>query len=64
MKELRLRLFAKWCIEHREYVDYEHSGLIERAIIQSKEDTINKIGDLLLEILDMPEEQLNQELNK
>lgn len=61
--ELKLRVFAKWCCEHKEYHDYEHSGKLEQAISEAKQDTINKIGDMLYELLEQNNIDLQKELN-
>jgi L-arabinose isomerase len=60
-KEIKLRLFANWLCSHEEYKD-THSDLLESAIEYAKQDVINKIGDMLIEILDMPEEDVEKQL--
>lgn len=61
--ELKLRVFAKWCCEHKEYFGYEHSGKLEQAISDAKQDTINKIGYMLTELLESNHIDLQKELN-
>ena len=55
MKELkqRLKYFAKTLKDHKEYVDYNSTGHLEQSAIRTKEQTINDIGDMLLEILEL-----------
>lgn len=55
MKELkqRLKYFAKSLKDYKEYVDYNSTGHLEQSAIRTKEQTINDIGDMLLEILEL-----------
>ena len=55
MKELkqRLKYFAKTLKDYKEYVDYNSTGHLEQSAIRTKEQTINDIGDMLLEILEL-----------
>tara|TARA_B100001113_G_scaffold35447_1_gene25254 strand:+ start:1009 stop:1221 length:213 start_codon:yes stop_codon:yes gene_type:complete len=55
MKELkrRLKYFAETLKDHKEYVDYNSTGHLEQSAIRTKEQTINDIGDMLLEILEL-----------
>lgn len=55
MKELKQRLFyfAKTLKEHTEYIDYSSMGHLETSTAKTKESTINDIGDMLLEILEL-----------
>ena len=57
MKELKQRLlyFAKTLKEHTEYIDYHSMGHLEQSAAKTKESTINDIGDMLLEILELDE---------
>ena len=50
--KLRLEHFAKWCCDYTEHIDSFYDGTIEKMFIRNKEETINKIGDMLQEILD------------
>ncbi len=55
MKELKQRLlyFAKTLKEHHEYIDYSSMGHLETTSAKTKESTMNDIGDMLLEILEL-----------
>tara|TARA_R110002020_G_scaffold307640_3_gene523454 strand:- start:532 stop:744 length:213 start_codon:yes stop_codon:yes gene_type:complete len=55
MKELKQRLlyFAKSLKEHTEYIDYHSMGHLEQSVAKTKESTMNDIGDMLLEILEL-----------
>jgi hypothetical protein len=55
MKELKQRLlyFAKTLKEHTEYIDYHSMGHLETSAAKAKESTMNDIGDMLLEILEL-----------
>jgi len=55
MKELkqRLKYFAETLKDHKEYVDYNSTGHLEQSAIRTKVQTINDIGDMLLEILEL-----------
>jgi len=55
MKELKQRLeyFAKSLKEHTEYIDYHSMGHLEQSAAKTKESTMNDIGDMLLEILEL-----------
>ena len=52
----RLKVFAKWLKDYSEYHDPYTEGLLEAALRQSNEETIQKIGDYLEEILAMDDE--------
>ena len=55
MKELKQRLeyFARTLKEHTEYIDYSSMGHLETSTSKTKESTMNEIGDMLLEILEL-----------
>jgi len=57
MKELkqRLKYFAETLKEHTEYIDYHSMGHLETSAAKTKESTMNDIGDMLLEILELDE---------
>ena len=57
MKELKQRLlyFAETLKEHDEATDSYIMGHLEMLAAQTKEETINDIGDMLLEILELDE---------
>ena len=57
MKELkqRLKYFAETLKEHTEYIDYHSMGHLETSAAKAKESTMNDIGDMLLEILELDE---------
>lgn len=62
--ELKLRVFSKWCCEHKEYSSYENSGKLEQVISDVKQDTINTIGQMLEELLATNNIDLQKELNE
>ena len=57
----RLRIFAQYLKSTDIYVDSYHDGALESAIKHAQEETIQQIGSLLEEVLDMSDEQLNKE---
>lgn len=62
----RLQLLANWLIGFDEAdADYDPytSGDLERIIVESQIDTMNKIGDYLSEILNFTEDELTKNLN-
>ena len=56
-------------IEFAEYLkstqvyNSEYGGVVERAVEYAKEDTMQQIGQMLEEVLNMTEEQLDKELD-
>jgi len=61
--EKRLRLLAKWLSEHSDdCFDSMTEGSMESAIRHAQDATMNKIGDMLQEILDFDGEQITNEL--
>ena len=59
----RLQILVKWVKAYTSTYD-ETDEVLERAIKQSKEDSLHQIGDYMEEILMMSEEQINSELNE
>ena len=59
--ERRLRLFAQYLKSTDIYVDSYHDGAVERAVKYAKEETIQQIGSLLEEVVEMTDEQLDKE---
>lgn len=57
----RLNILVNWLKAYKADYD-ERDGVLERAIKQSKEDTMYQIGDYMQEILLMSEEQIEEEL--
>jgi hypothetical protein len=57
----RLNILVNWLKAYKADYD-ERDGVLERAIKQSKEDTMYQIGDYMEEILLMGEEQIEKEL--
>ena len=57
----RLKVLVNWLKTYKVIYD-ERDGVLERAIKQSKEDTMYQIGDYMEEILLMGEEQIEEEL--
>jgi len=55
VKELKQRLeyFARTLKEHTEYIDYSSMGHLETTAAKTKESTMNEIGDMFLEILEL-----------
>lgn len=55
MKELkrRLKYFAETLKDHKEYTDSYSMGQLEMLAARIKEETIQSIGDSLLEILEL-----------
>ena len=60
--ERRLRLFAEY-LKGTQVYNSEYGGVVERAVEYAKEETIQQIGQMLEEVLDMTDEQLDNELN-
>ena len=61
MKE-RLELFAKWMKETTVEIDCMRDGALERAVKNEREKTIQEIGGLLEEILNLDLEKVINEL--
>ena len=59
----RLKVFAKWLKDYSGYHDPYTEGLLEAALRIKKDETIQKIGDYLEEILAMNDEQIKNEKN-
>jgi hypothetical protein len=63
MLEKRLRAFADWMMNHSETCfDTMTEGSFERQIRHAQDATINKIGDMLDELLNMSDKQIDIEL--
>tara|TARA_B110000211_G_C13855414_1_gene454086 strand:+ start:409 stop:597 length:189 start_codon:yes stop_codon:yes gene_type:complete len=61
--EKRLRVFAKWLSEYSEdCYDSTREGVVESAVRYAQDSTMNKIGDMLLEVLNFTDEQIKNEL--
>ena len=60
--EDKLKLLAKWLKDYSTYNDVYTEGKLESALRLNKDETIQKIGDYLEEILQMDEEQLKDNL--
>ena len=60
--EDKLKLLAKWLKDYSTYNDVYTEGKLESALRLNKDETIQKIGDYLEEILQMDEEQLQDNL--
>ena len=59
----RLKLLAKWLKDYSDgYFDPYTEGVLEAQLRQNKDETIQKIGDYLEEILAMDDEQIKNEL--
>ena len=60
MKVISKNELLKFCDRlesHREDIDVYHDGHLEKEVSRAKEETINKIGDLLREFLESEEIQ-------
>lgn len=60
--EEKLRVFANWCSHHKEPNYY--IGTLESALLNCQVETINKIGDMLDEILNSDTLDLDEEIKK
>ena len=60
--ERRLRIFAEY-LKSTPVYNSEYGGVVERAVEYAKEDTMQQIGQMLEEVLNMTEEQLDDEIN-
>jgi hypothetical protein len=61
--EDKLKLLAKWLKNYSDRgYDVYTEGALETALRHNKDETIQKIGDYLEEILQMDEEQLQDNL--
>ena len=60
--EDKLKLLAKWLKDYSTYNDVYTEGKLESALRINKDETIQKIGDYLEEILQMDEEQIKDNL--
>lgn len=60
--EEKLKVFASWCLKYDEYADIEREGALETAIRNSREQTINNIGQMLDEILNSDTLDLKNEI--
>ena len=54
--EKRLRIFADWLKDSEVYVDSYSDGRMESAIKNAQEETMQQIGSLLEEVLNMSDE--------
>ena len=58
----RLTLLAAWMQDYTVSIDPYTDGALESAVKRQKEDTMQCMGELLEEILEMDEVQLKNEL--
>ena len=58
--ERRLRIFAEY-LKSTQVYNSEYGGVVERAVEYAKEETMQQIGQMLEEVLNMAEEQLDKE---
>lgn len=63
MTENKLRLFAKMLQEADVYVDSYTQGQLETAIKYAQQETMQRIGDYLEEILDTSNEEVEAQLS-
>ena len=59
--ERRLRLFAEYLKSTSFYIDSYYDGKMESAIKTAQEEVMQQIGEHLLEVLEMTDEQLDKE---
>jgi hypothetical protein len=50
--EEKLKLLAKWCLEHEAEIDVYHDGQLEAACKYAASQAVNQVGDYLQEILE------------
>ena len=60
-REKQLKVFAKWLQEYS-YDRRDEHGKLESEIGYAIEESTNKIGEYLQEILEMDDEQLDKEI--
>ena len=61
----RLKVLAKWLKDYKDgYFDSYTEGVLEAQLRQKHDETIQKIGDYLEEILAMDDEQIKDELKQ
>ena len=60
--EDKIKLLAKWLKDYSTYNDVYTEGKLESALRLNKDETIQKIGDYLEEILQMDEKQVQDNL--
>jgi hypothetical protein len=58
--EEKLRVFANWCSHYKE--PHYYTGTLESALLNCQVETINKIGDMLDEILNSDTLDLDEEI--
>ena len=58
--ERRLRIFVEY-LKSTQVYNSEYGGGVERAVEYAKEETMQQIGQMLEEVLNMTEEQLDKE---
>tara|TARA_R110001583_G_scaffold33641_13_gene113660 strand:+ start:3474 stop:3662 length:189 start_codon:yes stop_codon:yes gene_type:complete len=60
--EDRLKVLALWLKDWVEMFDSHTEGVLEAALRRSKDETIQEIGSLLEEVLEMDVDQIKNEL--
>ena len=60
----RLEILASWMKDYTVSVDPYTDGALETAVKRQKEETMQCIGDLLEEILEMDDVQIKNELKQ
>ena len=60
----RLKILAAWLKDYSETYDVYTEGKLETALRQNKNETIQKIGEYLEEILAMDDEQIKKDYNE
>ena len=59
--ERRLRVLANYLKDTQVYTS-EYGGVVERAVEYAREETMQQIGSMLEEVLNMDDEHLDNEL--
>ena len=60
--EKQLRLFSEYLKSESVYQDPYTGGVVERAVEYAREETMQQIGSMLEEVLNMDDEHLDNEL--
>jgi hypothetical protein len=55
MKVISKNELLKFCDRLENHIEFSESGHLEREIARAKQETINKVGDLLREFLESSE---------
>jgi len=64
VEEKRLRMLANYLKESESNVDSYHDGQLESAIKYAKQEVKEEIGEMLEEILNIPEKEILEEIKR